>query len=118
MGVAPHEAEDHAEEAGGGQDDPGDVQGLARAVGLDEPPARQHDEHDADGDVEPEDVLPGPPAGHGAADEGTGGDREAADRTPQAQCLVAALGHHRSGKQGERERHDQRAAGALYGAGR
>ena len=53
----------------------------------------------------------------GAADERAEGDREAADPAPRAEREAAPLGRDRGREDRQRERHHDRAAEALHGAG-
>ena len=97
--------------------DAGQVELAGRAVALGQPRQRERHEQDPDRDVEPEDVLPGEALDDGAADDRAERDREAADRTPGAEREAALRGRHGRREDRQRQRHHDRAAEALHGAG-
>ena len=106
-------AEGDAEEPGGGEREAAEVERLVRAVGLGQHPARQRDQGKADGDVEPEDPLPGDSLDDRAADERAERDAEPADPAPDSQRGAAPLGREGLADEGQGQRGDDRRADSL-----
>ena len=79
---------------------------------------RERDQDQPEGDVEPEDPLPGDALHDRAADQRAERDGEAADPAPGAEREAAALGRHGRGEDRQGQRQHDRAAEALDRAGR
>src|SRR5438046_1244407 len=73
----------------------GQVEPAFGAVGLLQPHQRERDQDQPEGDVEPEDPLPGDALNDRAADQRAERDGEAADAAPGAEREAAALCRHR-----------------------
>ena len=114
---AADDAVDDAEQAEPAEREAGQVELVGRAVGLAQAAAGERGEHEADRHVEPEDPVPGDAVDDGAADERAERDAEAGDARPGADREAALLGRERGGEQRQRERRDDRGAGALQRAG-
>ncbi len=117
VGLGVDQAVDDAEEAAADEERAGDVEAGARGVGLGEAQAGEREQRDAERDVQPEDPVPGDVLGEAAADERAAGDGEAVDRAPDAVGHAAPLGGDGGGEEGEGQRHRDRGADALDGAG-
>ena len=118
MGIAPDETEHDPEESDTDESDTGQVERVGGAPRLHQAPAGHRQEGQADGHVEPEDVLPGPATRHRTADEWTDGYRTTTDGPPEAERGIATFRSHGRAEQGERQRHDHRSAGSLECPGR
>ena len=81
-------------------------------------PQRERDQHEPEGNVEPEDPLPGDALHDRAADERAERDGQAADAAPGAERDTAAIRRHRGREDRQRERQHDRAAEPLDRAGR
>ena len=111
-----HEAEDDAEQAAGTERKAAQVERAVWAAALGQPARGQRSEREADGHVDPEDPVPGDALHDGAADERAERDGDAGDARPDADGDAAALLGKGFGEQRERERRDDRGAGALHRA--
>ena len=111
--VALHRRVDDAEQAGARQPDAREVEPAGGAVALDQAAARDRQQREADGHVDPEDPLPRDALDDRAAGERAHRDGEAADARPDAEREAALLGRERLAEQRQRERGDDRAAEAL-----
>src|SRR6202035_5542321 len=110
-------AEDDPEGAGRGQREAGHVEAAVWTVALAQLAGGERDQQDADGDVDPEDPVPGDGLHDGAADERADGDRDAADARPDADRHPAALGGEGLGQEGQGQRGDDGRSRALQSAG-
>ena len=82
-----------------------------------DPREHERDRQQADRDVDPEDPLPGEAVGDRAADHRPAGDGEAGQALQRAHRRAAPLGREGGADERERERHHERRAHALDGAG-
>src|SRR5439155_21274663 len=92
--VAADEAPDDPDQAGAGEQQSAQIEAPARPVALVEPHERERDEQQPEGDVEPEDPLPGDAVDDRAADERAEGDGEPADSAPHAEREPALVGRY------------------------
>ena len=96
---------------------PRQVERALGAAALGDPGEHERHGEQADRDVDPEDPLPGEALGDGAADHRAARDREAGEALQRADRRAAALGREGGADERQRERHHERGAGALDGAG-
>jgi hypothetical protein len=116
--VPAYEPPDESECGGGREREPGDVERGVRPEALVDAPQREWDRQQPDRDVQPEDPLPLDPLGDRAAEHGASEDGQAGDRGEDAERARAALGREGGADERERERRDERGAGALNRARR
>ncbi|MBL7258431.1 tetratricopeptide repeat protein [Actinoplanes sp. LDG1-01] len=116
FGAVDH-APDDQQHAGRGEQQAEGVELAGAAAGLAEHGQGQHDGHDADGDVQPEDPVPVQALDDRAAHDRADRHAEAADATPDPHGRRTESVRHRLGQQGQGQGSHRGAAQALHRAG-